>query len=105
MSQFDILRNKNKKSSKEVPFLINLQSDPMNLLMTRIVAPIRKESDYSDQKLSRIHLPINIGNEGYIIFLSELAAIPLNGLGEKVLNAAILRQEITSAIDLLFTGF
>lgn len=105
MNQFDIFRNKNTKSSKDVPLLINLQSDPMDLLESRIVAPLRKEADYSDQKLSRIHIPISIENEDYIVFISELAAIPLELMGEKVMNAASLRQEFTSAIDLLFTGF
>uniref|UniRef100_UPI00261CD0C0 CcdB family protein n=1 Tax=Oceanispirochaeta sp. TaxID=2035350 RepID=UPI00261CD0C0 len=95
MKQFDIFRNKNPNSSKEVPFLINLQSDPMDLLATRIVAPLRRETEYSDQKLSRVHIPISIGKEEYIIFISELAAIPSELMGEKVMNAAVLRQEFT----------
>ncbi|MDC7233735.1 MAG: CcdB family protein [Spirochaetales bacterium] len=105
MNQFDIVRNKNQKSSKKVPFLINLQSDPMDLLGSRIVAPLRNESEYSDQKISRIHIPITVENTNYIIFISELAAIPTQLMGEKIMNAADMRQEFTSAIDLLFTGF
>ncbi|WP_367277230.1 hypothetical protein [Oceanispirochaeta sp.] len=46
-----------------------------------------------------------MGKEEYIIFISELAAIPSELMGEKVMNAAVLRQEFTTAIDLLFTGF
>lgn len=105
MNQFDIFRNINPKSSKDVPFLINLQSDPLDLLTSKIVAPLRKEADYSDQKLSRIHITIKIRNIDYIIFISEMAAISSDLMGEKVMNAAALRQKLISAIDLLFTGF
>jgi len=105
MIQFDILKNKNTKSAQEVPFLINLQSNPMAPLATRIVAPIRKESDYADQKLTRIHISVKINGENYIAFISELAAVPSSLLGEKVGNAAAQREMFTSAVDLLFTGF
>lgn len=77
----------------------------MDLLATRIVAPLRKASSFSDQKLSRIHIPIKIENEGFIIFISEMAAIPSKLMGEKVSSASGLRQEFTDDIDLLFTGF
>ncbi len=105
MEQFDILINKNIKSRNEVPFLINLQSDPMDLLATRIVAPLRETSKYSDQVLTKIHIPISINSTDYTIFISELASIPTNVIGEKVIHANFLRQECTDAIDLLFTGF
>ena len=105
MNQFDIFKNKNPQSSRDVPYLINLQSDPMAPLATRIVAPLRREIDYSRQKLSRIHLSIDIENTGYIIFISEMAAIPSDLLGEKVGSASSMRDMFTSAIDLLFTGF
>lgn len=105
MEQFDIFTNKNKKSKSNVPYLINLQSDSMDLLATRIVAPIRETSTCSDQILTKIHIPISINNRNYTIFVSELAAIPLDLLGQKVINANYLRKECTDAIDLLFTGF
>ncbi|MBN2617741.1 MAG: CcdB family protein [Spirochaetales bacterium] len=105
MDQFDVLLNTNKNSNKDVPFLIILQSDPMNLLATRIVAPIRETSKYFDQILTKLHISITINNINYTIFISELAAIPTNVIGDKILNASYLREECTNALDLLFTGF
>ncbi|QEN05337.1 plasmid maintenance protein CcdB [Thiospirochaeta perfilievii] len=105
MEQFDILYNKNKSSKNDVPYLINLQSDPMNILATTVVAPLRKTSKYSEQILTKLHIPITINNIDYTIFTSELASIPTNIIGDKVLNANYLRQDCTEAIDLLFTGF
>ncbi len=105
MEQFDILYNKNNKSKKDVPYLINLQSDPMDILGTTIVAPLRETSKYSDQILTKLHIPISIKDISYTIFTSELASIPTNVIGDKIINANYLRQECTEAIDLLFTGF
>lgn len=105
MEQFDIYTNNIKKSKSNVPYLINLQSDPMNLLATRIVAPIRETSTCSDQVLTKIHIPISINDKDFTIFISELAAIPVELLGERVINVNHLRRECTDAIDLLFTGF
>lgn len=105
MEQFDILRNKSEISRKDVPYLINLQSDPMDILATTIVAPLRKTSKYSEQVLTKLHIPISINHIDYTIFTTELASIPTNIIGDKILNANYLRQECTEAIDLLFTGF
>lgn len=105
MEQFDILINKSEFSKKDVPYLINLQSDPMDLLATRIVAPLRETLTCSDEILTKIHIPISINNKEYTIFISELAAIPLGLLGNNIINANFLRQECIAAIDILFTGF
>lgn len=105
MEQFDILSNKSKMSKKNVPYLINLQSDPMNILATRIVAPLRETLTCSDEILTKIHIPISINNKEYTIFISELAAIPSSLLGDNIINANFLRQEFIAALDLLFTGF
>ncbi len=105
MPQFDIYKNKNPKSSGEVPYLINLQSDAMDILATRLVAPLRVADEYSDQMLTRIHIPCIIQNRKFIIFLSEMAAVPVSLIGSKVGNLKDLRLQITAAIDLLVTGF
>lgn len=85
--------------------MINLQSDPMDLLETRIVASLRETSMCSDQILTKIHIPVTIDNSDFTIFISELAAIPINVIGKKVISANFLRQNCTEALDLLFTGF
>jgi CcdB protein len=77
----------------------------MELLVSRIVTPLRKASSYSDQKLSRIHISIIINNEEIIISISEMAAISSELMSERVSCAAGLRKDFTDAIDLLFTGF
>lgn len=102
MNQFDITRPASKKN---IPYLLILQADALDLLETRIVAPIRSENDFKNKSISKIHINITIDGNPYIAFISELAAIPVSFIGEAVGNARHLRTEIISAIDLLFTGF
>lgn len=68
MNQFNIYKNNNPKSSKNAPLLIDLQSEPMHLLATRIVAPLRLEKKYSDLELSRIHLRKEITDAVDLLF-------------------------------------
>ena len=77
----------------------------MEILATRIVAPLRRSLNYSNQKISRIHPEYTLKDETYILFLSEMAAIPSSLIGEKAGNASEIRTDIINALDLLFTGF
>jgi toxin CcdB len=105
MAQFDIHVNKNGPGKSDAPFLMDLQSEPVYVLETRIVAPLRKETEHFDKMISKIHISIEVENIRYIAFISELAAIPVSMIGDKISNAARKRAEIIAAIDLLFTGF
>jgi len=84
---------------------MDIQSDSISILGTRIVVPIRKAANFIDKTISRIHVSIEIENKEYIAFISEMAAIPTGMIGSTVTNEAIRRTEIIAAIDLLFTGF
>ena len=105
MAQFDISVNENKASKTEVPYLMVIQSDSVSILGSRIVVPLRKTADVKNRSISKIHVPIEIADEEYIAFISEMAAIPAEILGSVISNGTSKRTEITAAIDLLFTGF
>ncbi len=103
MPQFDIVENIRKPS--EVKYFLELQADAISLLDTRIVAPLRPANMHRENQVGRIHISVEIGQTEFIVFISEMAAIPSTMLGEIVTNVSFLRTEIISAIDLIFTGF
>jgi|APSaa5957512622_1039677.scaffolds.fasta_scaffold296720_1 toxin CcdB len=105
MGQFDISRNNSKTSKIDVPFVMEIQSNSVSILGSRIVVPLRKTENNLDKMISKIHVSIEVGNNEYIAFISEMAAIPSGMLGPTITNGASKRTEIISAIDLLFTGF
>jgi len=105
MAQFDISRNTNQTSKIDVPFIMDIQSNSVSLLESRIVVPLRRADNNLDKMISKIHVTIEIENTEYIAFISEMAAIPSVLLGPTITNRTNRRTEIISAIDLLFTGF
>ena len=105
MAQFDISINNNQSSKTDVPYLMDIQSDSVSILGTRIVVPLRKVENFIDKTISRIHISIEVGNKEYRAFISEMAAIPTGLIGSTVINGVHKRTEIIAAIDLLFTGF
>ena len=105
MAQFDISINNSKSSKAEVPYLMDIQSDTVSILGTRIVVPLRKASTFIDKTISKIHIPMKVENKEYIAFISEMAAVPTGMIGSTVINGSFKRVEIIAAIDLLFTGF
>ena len=40
MAQFDVYRNPNPKTSSEIPYLLDIQTDLLDNLATRVVAPL-----------------------------------------------------------------
>lgn len=105
MKQYDIVINKNKTTQKNVPYLLVLQSDSISILPLRIVAPIRNAGIYEYKTINKLHLPLQIKGVDYIAFISEMAAIPINLAGDTIARVREMRTEISSAIDLIFTGF
>ncbi len=105
MNQFDICRNTSISTRKDVPYLLDMQSEAMSVLNTRLVVPLRKTSEAGGRTVKRIHITLSVGTEPYIAFVSEMAAVPLTHLGAVEGSAVSHRTELIAAIDLLITGF
>lgn len=42
MPQFDVYRNRNPRSRRSIPYLLDVQSDLLTALSTRVVVPLIK---------------------------------------------------------------
>ena len=105
MSQFDICRNTDSVTQKDTPYLLDIQSESMSVLSSRLVIPLRKVSDTGESAVKRIHLHIEVNNEDFIAYVSEMAAVHLGLLGSVEARSVSLRTELIAAVDLLITGF
>jgi len=104
MAQFDVYENPSKATREEIPYLIDLQSDLLDDLATRVVAPLIKTATIGKPIL---HLNPRFEIKGVAVFLStaELAGVPKSALGRKVGSLKEQRGVIVAAIDFLITGF
>ena len=102
MRQYDICRNSNAASRKQVPFLVVLQSDLMRDFNTVVVAPLMAET--AATKIGRLNPTIKIQGKTFRVSMAELAGVLRKQLGEVVANVEGQHVEFVAAIDLLFTG-
>lgn len=104
MAQFDVYRNHNPASHETIPYLLDVQSDMLEPLSTRVVVPLVRVSAMG--KAAKYLNPLVVV-EGVDLVMStaELAGVPSRLLADKVLSLAHRRDEIVAALDFLFSGF
>jgi toxin CcdB len=102
MAQFTLHRNTNRQTQGRYPFLLDIQSDFLDALKTRLVIPAIKLAD--QKPITRLNPVFEWEQEHYLLVIQEMAAIPANNLGGKVAELDALRSEILAAVDLLITG-
>ncbi len=103
MAQFDVYLNPNADTRDVIPYLLDVQSDLMDTLATRVVVPLVAAEEMG---LAAKHLnpQFKIKGEPVVMSTAELAGIPIRSLGDKVASLKNRRDEIIAALDLLFTG-
>jgi toxin CcdB len=104
MAQFDVYENPNEETQEAIPYLCDLQSDLLDDLATRVVAPLIKTTIIGKPIL---HMNPQFEIEGTAVVLStaELAGVPKGALGRKIGSLKEHRGGIIAAIDFLITGF
>ncbi len=102
MAQFDAYRNTNAATCTAIPYLLDVQTDLLDLLKTRVVVPLEECSQFAAAQ----RLTPTFRIEGVTVMMStpELAGIHARSLGGYVCSLADQRQEIMAALDMLFSG-
>jgi toxin CcdB len=101
MAQFDLFRH---PSDKRYPFLLDLQADLLRDLATRVVAPLTPVRRLRGKPIGRLNPVVEIEGTEYAVLFQDVAALPVNALGATAGNLRARRDELISALDLLFTG-
>lgn len=102
MSQFDVYENPNPATNEQIPYLLDLQTDLLQITNTRVVVPLELSGSF--HKAERLMPTFVIEGTSVVMSTPELAGIGTNHLGDPVASLADRRQEIMAALDLLFSG-
>ncbi len=105
MPQFAVYRNKNPKSKGEIPYLLDIQSDLLGELRTRVVVPLYHKKSTRIKPMTRLTPELEIEGRKLILMTPQLAGVSMKDLGEPVGNLKQNRPEILAALDMLITGF
>ena len=105
MARFDVYRNGGPHADA-VPYLLDVQSDLLHGLDTRVVIPLRRRDRLPAVRLPRNLVPV-LEVEGIecIVETPKLAAVPTRALKTPVASLAASQTEITQALDFLIHGF
>jgi len=101
MPQFDLYKN---PRAGQYPLLLDVQTDLLSQLSTRVVVPLAKLEKYPAARLKRLNPTVTTGGIEYVLVVPLLAAIPKVALGKSIGSLATSRTEIIAALDLLLTG-
>ena len=103
MQQFNVYRNINPDSKEYIPYLLDVQSDLLEILRTRVVVPLEQGS--SIKAVETLNPIFSIEDNLVIMSTPELAGVHESNLGELVCSLASQRNEIIAALDMLFLGY
>jgi toxin CcdB len=105
MPQFTVYRNKNPRSKSTYPLLVDIQSDLLEDLQTRVVIPLTKAAALAKKPLAHLTPALAFDGEDYVLMTPQLAGVGRTELGAAVGSLANERQTIVAAMDFLLTGF
>ena len=104
MAQFSVYRNRNARTKGDIPFLLNVQSDLLDHLETRVVIPLAKAASFGGPPSEALKPIFKIGGERCILLTPMLAGISKKELGAEAGSLREKSSEIVSALDVLISG-
>ena len=105
MARFDIYDNPGRTKAN-IPYLVEVQSNVISGLATRIVIPLRHLAAFSKLTLPSDLFPlIAIDGKEYLLDTPQLGAIPSSELKVRVGSAQDYRFEIQAALDRVFGSY
>jgi toxin CcdB len=84
--------------------LVDIQSELLSGLQTRIVVPLTKLTALRKKPIRDLTPIVNVGGSQYLLLVPQLAGISINELGPLIGSIAAHRDEVIAAMDFLVTG-
>jgi toxin CcdB len=103
--QFTVYRNKSPRTKSTFPFLVDVQSDLLEQLQTRVVIPLTRTAGLAKKPLSQLMPSLTFDGESYVLMTPQLAGVARTELGTPAGSLAGERQAIVAAMDFLLTGY
>jgi toxin CcdB len=103
MAQFDVHRNPAEPGRESIPYVVDIQSDLLSDLPTRLVAPLILARGFGPP-VGRLHPRFVVEDSPVIMLTTEIGVLSPRALGDAVASLEDRRHEIVGAIEMLITG-
>lgn len=105
MARFDVYANPGAHAST-TPYLLDVQSNLLDALDSRMVIPLRSLEHFAQVKLpTRLTPVLSIQGKEYLLETPKMGAVPRRVLKDCVASLNDEQARITAALDFLFQGY
>ena len=101
---YSLSKNPSKTSSKFYPYLVDIQSNYISEIDTRIVIPLGRVESFKNQIMKKLQLEIHYKDEALVLMNPQIASISKKLLKSPLGSLEHLKQEIIDALDFAITG-
>lgn len=102
--QFDVYENTDKDTKKVYPFFVDIQTNLLDSLNSRVVIPLTPSNNLSKEYPKNLCPVISIENKTFALLSHQITSVPITLLKKKSISFEPHRQDIVAAIDFLVTG-
>ena len=103
MSQFVVYANADAASRKQIPYLLDVQSDLIETAGSRVVVPLIT-AERAGGVIERLMPRLLVGDKHLVMDTAQVMGIPSHMLGKRVADLSHERHAIFAAIDMLTHG-
>jgi toxin CcdB len=105
MARFDVYATPGRHADS-TPYLLDVQSDLLDGLDSRVVIPLRRRERFPAVPLAdRLTPTLSIAGAEFILETPKMGAVPRRALGAPLLSLAAEQERVTAAMDFVFRGF
>jgi toxin CcdB len=104
MPQFALYRYRNPASHARFPLLLDIQSDLLEPLATRVVVPLAPATSARPRSMRTLTPVLKFEREEYVTLTPQVAGISTSELGPATGKLASERDAIVAAVDFLLAG-
>ena len=104
MAQFDVYTNPMADQRVRIPYWLDLQSDHISQLNTRVIIPLRSLKNMGPH-IEGLQPIVTVGKLSLCADVPSLASFPSRLLKAPVARIEAQRHELVAALDYLISGF
>lgn len=103
MARFDVYSNPDATDRAAIPFMLDVQSDYLEGLDTRVVIPLFATARFNT-RVRTLNAELQVAGKEVVMDTASIGAIPSMELGRPVANLSDQQLNIQDALDALFAG-
>lgn len=104
MRQFRVYPNPNAATRVAYPYLLNVQSDLVGGLGSRVMVPLAPADAFKGMRLAGLMPILRIEAADYVMLTAQASGISIRGFGSEVIDLSPERAAIMAALDMLISG-